>query len=881
MATYISNQTGLWSSATTWLTAVSGLTGFSPAGSPPTSFAGDKIIIRGGHVVTYDVEGCFGDETSTFGQGYSNTAVSLLSISANGISLSGGTLKASRTVNTELTARGNITIGLSSVFDWGTSSDPISTVNANLTLHYMAQLSSLSASPAAAGLYLYGASTTNHHTANQILINGKPKVRNTTLLLSAVSGSTVLTLVSDISSLNWDIGDKLIVASEAISAFSTTVTTTNNYILTATYIQSITGNKITISPGLNTARSAGCAIGNFSSNVTIKSYNPLYPAYGVLVNGSNAFVVDINNIKLQNMTYGVTTDPPYGPSVGWLYPAINGVRQTGNQNGNPLGLLSIITSNVITTLSSKPFSLKGISIENITTSPSAQTYGVVPPPAYGFYLVGRWAETIVIDDMNIFMMHPGNSYGFQINSMASAYIKNSNIYKSSYSFVYGSSFPNVINIDNCKFDCVIGTFPNTYGLYSSVINSKFRTNNYIIGLDGIQNLQIRNSTIVGNSLVGAILNPNINAAGYVTFSNCLWYSNATPITAIAKNATSLASNRTNQTAQININQPNNSTYDYRRINFFHTSQSDLTVRKRGITTYRIKPDKTEEFYNYFTLAGISNVPQRIKGSLRFDSNYGITYPPSISFVGAGVNQTFTCGPTANVWQDFDLTLNPTSTDDITLTITCQSSLTTGYVWLDGIPLNPFIQNVRHYGFVFDSAPDRTVNTLNTLTENQVSALSSISNLDYLYDESTYWSVVNPASSSYIDLLTVNGSVLDFGNKNLIITSDIGTGFSYNSASNTITINTNSLSSGNNFSTLKTTGNLILSGTSSIKDITINASLSQLVPVNLTNVIITGLLSYNTDTPTQITYTNCTITSATNIGSANITIKKLNSTINYV
>ena len=254
-------------------------------------------------------------------------------------------------------------------------------------------------------------------------------------------------------------------------------------------------------------------------------------------------------------------------------------------------------------------------------------------------------------------------------------------------------------------------------------------------------------------------------------------------------------------------------------------------------------------------------------------------PPSISFIGAGVSTLCACAATADVWQTFDLTLNPSSTDDIAVTVTGQSSSILGYVYLDGLPIDPYIQTARWYGFEYDKNAYRTINLLTTLTENQVSGLGFISNLDELYDAANYWSIINPTSSSYTDLYTVNGTILDFGSKNVII-NNTGTALNYISAENTILLNAPSLSAGNNFNALKTTGNLILSGTSTVSNITLNASLSQLIPVDLTGVVITGLLTYNTNVASQITYTNCTVTSATNVGSANIIIKKINSTITY-
>lgn len=398
MATYISNQTGDWNSATTWLTAVSGLGPLSVAGQAPQSNGGDKIIIRGGHTVMYNVSGIFGDETSTYLAG----TTTLQNISANGIILSGGTLKASRTTNTELTARGTIYIAPSSTLDWGTTVDPISNVNANITLHYMPQLSALSASPAAAGLYLHGGNAENQSFNNYIYINGRPRIVNTTLAVSAAAGSTVISVVS---STGWRINDRLIIATEYIG----NITSTTAGILSSTTILSMTGNNITISTALNTAKSKGTSVGNFTSNVNIKSYDFRYPSYGIFVNNAvnSNLPVDINYIKLESMGVGVSTP------VGWGSYSYTGTRPAAAQTGTPIGAITFSNTYAII----PPFTIKGVVVESFSSFLS-----------YPIYVVGKLSETVTFDDCATY--HPvGTTYGFYVNTQVTAAIKNSVVYR--------------------------------------------------------------------------------------------------------------------------------------------------------------------------------------------------------------------------------------------------------------------------------------------------------------------------------------------------------------------------------------------------------------------------------------------------------------------
>jgi len=860
MATYISNQTGLWSSANTWLTAAAGtLTPTATAGAAPQSFGFDKILIRGGHTVTYDVSGCFGDQTSTYGAGAATTGTQTNTISANAIILSGGTLKASRTTNNiELTACGTIVIGFSGVLDWGTTADPLLS-SANITLHYMQNLtglSALSASSNSAGIYLYQGGA-NISYGQHMYICGKTKLRNTTLATSASSGSTVISVVS---ATGWEAGDKLIIATEAISAINT------GGVLSATNIVSMTGNNITISVPLNTSRSAGTCVGNFTSNVNIKSYNGQYPSFGMYMVPNTDSIISINNCRFADLANSGTTIAPYY-ATGWVPYNYTGATSRSSSTGNANAPISIqFAYNTI------PATFKGFCIE------STHTVSTSAPASVGLNLFGSFPDYNIIEDIAIHLPTQANTgTAILFNSQVTASLKNCTIYRATQGMSFGSGFPNNITFDNVNIDAVIANGAQNFGLQWTMTNSKLRGLNTVVALDGVQNATIKNS-IIQNGVATGMFVPNTNAAGTVNIVNCT----ITPSTSAALNL-STTTNRMGQPSQFNIYQLNGNVLDNRRFNYFHYSVSDLTVRKRGITTLKIKPSRTNTpFYIYNTLNGVAGAVQRIKGSLLFDSNYGVTYPPSISFVGAGVNTVFTCASTANVWQDFDLSLSATSTDDILMTITSQSSGTNGFVWLDGLPFNPFIQDVRHYGFVFDKVSDRTVNALNTLTENQVSALATVSTLNDLYDAATYWSVMNPSLTSYTDLVAVNGMILDFGSRNITIDSSAGTGFSYASGSNIITIKSTTLSAGTNFNDLKTTGTITLANGASIGgSLIVQGNVSQATPVNLTNATVLGLLSYNTNTPTAVTYTNCTVTSATNTGSANITIKKINSTVTYV
>jgi hypothetical protein len=836
MAWYISKQSGLWSSATTWLTAISSLSPTASASQPPQSGGGDKIIIAPNHVVEYDTIGLFGDGSSAYS--FAGT------ISPNAIMLSGGELKCSRSVNTELSAYGTLVVLASGFLNWGTESDPITTVNSTVTLNSYPTVT-IGGQPiiGRSGVYLFNVNSTTSPVNNKISVFGKEKTVNTYLTLSALSGSTLITVNS---ASNWQIGDKLVIETEAISAISTRT-------LSSTFITGITGNNIQISPSLNENKSASKRVSNFSSNITFTSKYKDYPSFG--------FFIPLNpksELRFQNCSFD---------EIG----ASNWIVLSGTATAvGSIGAMQLQLAN---------YNNDAIYIKNVAVY---NGIGNSSPATNLFTINGAYPEPTEINNCAFYGL---NHVAFSLNTLLNANIKDCVVFRSSTSIILGTGFPNIINVDNSTLLSVAGGLGSTTnGILCNINNSTIKTAGYLAAVDGIQNLTFNNCTLqygylAGTPTVAGLSRLNRNAAGSLTFKDC---NIIQPSGSVGRDPTvtgglTLKSNYDNETRIISLT---SNPFDNRRFNYYYYSQSDLTKRKNGINSWRFKPENASTLLKSIdTIQGIAGVTQKIKGNIQFDTNYGITTPPSISFVGSGINQTFTCGPTANIWQSFEFDFTPTSTGDITVTLTGQSPLSTGYIWLDGLIFDPFIKEVRWYGYEFDKNFDRTVNPLNTLTENQVSTLSNIQNLDYLYDAATYWSVTNPSLTSYVDLVTVNGSLLDFGSRNIVI-NNTGTAFAYNSATNTITLDAPTLSAGTNFNSIKTTGTVTLS-TGVISNLDINANIVQNTPTNLTGIYMlsaTNTLTYNTNTPVEVEYTNCTMVGVKNDGTAIVTIKRTNSTV---
>jgi hypothetical protein len=157
------------------------------------------------------------------------------------------------------------------------------------------------------------------------------------------------------------------------------------------------------------------------------------------------------------------------------------------------------------------------------------------------------------------------------------------------------------------------------------------------------------------------------------------------------------------------------------------------------------------------------------------------------------------------------------------------------------------------------------------TLSSVSAYNIFSSTQEIYDYLSYYRTTS-AGLAYGDL-NLYSSTLDLGTKNVTIYDSASSGFDYNGSR--FLLKANNLSGGS----IVTSGTFTISGTSSISDISITSNVVDQTPADLNNVTINGILSYNTNTPASIVYTNTTVSTVANIGTATVLIKRINSNIN--
>jgi hypothetical protein len=854
MATYISKQSGLWSSASTWLTAAAGqTTPTANAGAPPQSGGGDKFIIRGNHTVEYDVVGVFGDgafATAPLAEGATNATI----LNSSCIVLSAGNLKCSRTQSTSLTSNGSIFVNFGTgipTLDWGSSTDPIS--SAGITAEITFGLPSDTTGNRYGLINRSGAvsdgTTASGIQQSSITICGRSKTRNTTLTTNHTAGTNILNVAD---TTNWEIGDILVV--EVPRLVSSTTLLSN----TIGTITNINGNAVTINSTLNDNISAGFYVGNMSSNITFK------PGYFV------------PNSTTACNSFGFNFDANGNNS---LYEIKNcSFHNFSGNNGGGIGCIGLNNN----TYQRRPVTIDNIGIYS-TTSGTQYPGGVFQ--AYGA------TYTTTIKNIAFYGGNNVTSIAFSCRLNGTSNISDSVLYRCARvsSITNGFLGLTLSRVRAFCTDYVYGAAVNALKIQN--YDSLFRVNKpgggyfYILGAGTVYDTVLFENCIIemlnqANPLA-SVAAPSETASGTYTLNNCI-LSAVKP--ALIDNLA------TTKDFASNIYARNKNPLENFRFNSYYSLSGNYSMRNRGIASYEIaalKPTSAslKTVYDYIVtekIASKTGIPQRYVGYLRYNTIYGGVDLPYITITDealtTSVTQTFSCSPMSNEWQKFDLTVTPVIDGDLTLTVTAKTSSLAARVYLDGLTFAPICRDARHYGFVFDSFPYRTVNTLTTLMENQVSAISTVNNLDYLYDASNYWSVTNPSLTAYTDLYTQDGNILDFGSKNIVINNSASTGFAYASASSTLTIKTPLLSGGNNFIGLRTTGNIYLSSGSTIGEIDIYGNLFQATPVSLSGIYMEGTLAYNTNSNTTIEYTDCTMDTVQNDGTGIITIKKTNSTI---
>jgi len=654
MASITSAQTGLASATSTWVGSV-------------VPVEGDKVTIAAGHTVTLDGTFTWGDDTAA--SGVSPTAFTGGAIVVN------GTLKASRTVNSSLTAKGDLCIGATGTLDYGTEGSPIpSGVTATMLLNK-------SAAPVSVK---YGLITIN---GSQFYAYGTPRTVNATLTSTANAGATSLT-VDNVT--GWQSGDRLVLHSTS---------STSGDMDERTISGAITGSgpyTVPLSSALTYQHLVSGRVGNFTHNVAFRSFGASTPGYIA----QQAATTQAAATRVARYVLFENLGDRNSSVAKWSGWAI--FQGTGSS------------------FAANPYSLRDCSFYTLGNTLS-----------HGVTIHYVWKRT-TISDLAIAVNTSSNGLYEASGSVVDAYRVVS--YRSATFLQTGYSQGGA----TCRhFDCdFFGA--NTYtvsgnGLSPEFYRCRMGASNRLISAGGIVGAQFVDcdlgSTFQFASIDGICVSQNEGAVVSATFLNCSVQN--TPFV-----MTLNAGNRFQDSASTSFYLLTNKNADLTNQELYTPSgvtSRDNGIRNRSVSSIRLEPYANAPagaLAREITFPANNGETKRVIGYLRKNASYGSATRPSVTISGLGITPvSFTMTDSTDAWEKFDLSATNSSgiNGSFKLTFSAQSANANAACWLDGIYDAPFVMVYRHYGFVFDSGQvARTVDAASVLSESSALALSGLS-----------------------------------------------------------------------------------------------------------------------------------------------------------
>lgn len=668
MANIYSIKSGLASDPTVW-----------SGGVVPVS--GDRVLISAGHTVTLDGDYEWGDDsTASVSVGGINTTASIWLR---------GTLRASRTVSSSLTCRGSLEVTASATntfgfLDVGTEVDPIPpeitfTLTINKTL-----------STPAAAKYIARVNGLSNQAA-RVSFHGHYRRRNTRLV-SAVAVGAVSATVEDAT--GWRVGDTVVFASTTVG--NAPFGDYDRRVITS--VDTSTG-QIGFA-ALTYAHSAKCPVGNFTSNVVLQAFDQAYPSY-LLANPTNSSgSVATGFVHFHNMLVIGTGTGGYG-FAGVLNTARGAAYRFGGRVIDPIRSCAFMST---------------------TSTGTGSQFG-----ASGL------AEPTQLDDCSFFLGSGGTCIYFWAATLLEA-----------------NDRPNVIYLGG-------GTATSTAIYGAGTLSGEFRFDFFggrqflIHFAQGTANFVLRNPTFgpgasqylvqVGSSGSGlTITEPDAHqtfqitgATRYLTRASNGAYCSVEVVSgkygpfvqSVLQNV-GLAASGTN----LLVRDKNGSTSSQE----LHTSEGsayrDNAVTFRGASSFRVEPSASPSAYALVFKRSISflalpGVPYVVKGYIRKNAAYGSATLPQVTLSGTGIApQTFVMPDSVDTWEAFTFSFQQDTgaAQTATIGLAAQTLNTGAVVHLDGIPDLPFVDTVRHFGYVFDANVYRTPDPRITLTEAAALAL---------------------------------------------------------------------------------------------------------------------------------------------------------------
>lgn len=651
MASITSAQSWLSTATSTWV-----------GGVVPVVW--DKVTINTWHTVTLAWTHNWWDDT--------NTAITIL-----------GTLYASHSVNSKLTARGDVFVSMWGSYNAGTEADPIpSTITHELELNDSATMASNK----------WGFRTNDAVWDWQgVRLWWASKTRFTELSADAISSATTIS-VADVT--GWKIWDKVVIET----------TLAQNSVTWHVYraITWISWNDVTLSSSVVSAKPAGTKIMNLTSNVKVygKNWNTYASYFSVrhTQNHSSTDVVEIGETEFYCSSYtSADIHKSWTLCLTWNSPSTT--------TDSVKRIYRPIVHNI--------WSISGSTVTTVTNW-GWQLMQLFGNQAYRYTIV----EPILSSN---------NHYCSTLHSWVNVDIRDLKCIRSpwlasawywqwpvwvTFNWWYASCLSSwmvlstwvAVEVNDMKINW-LATFWNQSAFW------RYDVNNCIFW--PLWDFWASNS---------AFWSSGSNAP--INLNNCTFQATWSQDIVFTRGSTNLQ----NVSSQFSffIKNKNNDVTLHQRYTYGGKQERDNFVYSNSLSSLRLDSWYSQNPNVYTSTVNVgANQTIRILWKCRYNASYGTTYPATITVSGLWITPAvYTCPTTwADTWYPVDITVTNPNSYPWTFTLTYQAQSTanteTASVWFSGITMENMVTVSRHYGFQFLNQTYQTVNPYITEDDESV------------------------------------------------------------------------------------------------------------------------------------------------------------------
>lgn len=672
MSAVTTTKNGVWSDGTV----------FSTGTQPTTS---DTLTIS--HTVTVDGTYTFGTDPFSAALGATIAAGTVLTIA------SGGTLKASRSANSDLTIRGIVQIASGGALDYGTNGEG-STANDKIPSGVTAKLTM-----ATAGTTIRGKYGVYCLTGGIARIAGVERTRNAKLT-SAIT-ATDGTINVD-SATGWAVADVIVIA--------TTSGTASQYEVFK--IRSITGTAVTLGTFADHTVAATAAyahaingpVGNFTSNVVFTAASTLGWWFRNDITSTDvSYGKNFMDVVFEHCSQP-STATPYSSLPSWIGFNLTTSNSTSYGTGVVYADLKRVAFWQTLTI---PFSIFGNSLGGTIMNP--RDICIYNPFVSGSSGTAIGQIVVTVERLNYYGEYTANQNFVGFGAGGKPKFKDCYIVGSrGYNILTGQTIAG--EFEGCYIGCSVNAV-NIAGNDFTFRDCVFGDATGSIGTPTITSSVLRPTNLLN-------LNFNFIDCYFQTGLDIFYLAEISPRYNVI----------TSETAVINKEAVTTAQEVYTPMAILYRDNSTFY---RGQSALRMMPVTAGWGFKTIKILALNGVASKVIGYMRYNTAYATTNKPKVTVSGLGITPvSYQATVGVDTWEKYELDFTQNSGADGELELTFEgnsASLTTGACWFDGVPFAPFITAVRHYGYIFNpTSATRTADPVTVKTETQANAVTGYS-----------------------------------------------------------------------------------------------------------------------------------------------------------